>query len=110
MIWLALYIAVSIALAFWLRHHLGWAQRLNDCNWQAWVLADIVAAFLIFWPIYLVGLVDDRPGNGLTISALRAQRSHGQALGRDRIGGDRSVVSSPDKPARPLRQGLHPLV
>ncbi len=69
MIWLALYIAVSIALAFWLRHHFGWAQRLNDCNWQAWVLLDIVAAFLIFWPLYLVGVVGDRPGNGLTISA-----------------------------------------
>lgn len=68
MIWLAFYIAVSIALAFWLRHHFGWAQRLNDCNWQAWVLFDIVAAFLIFWPLYLVGVSDDRPRNGLTIS------------------------------------------
>ena len=38
-------------------------------NWQAWVLADIVAAFLIFWPLYILGLVTDRPGNGLTISA-----------------------------------------
>ena len=69
MIWIALYLAFSIALAFWLRHRFGWAQRLNDMNWQAWVLLDIVAAFLIFWPLYLVGLVDDRPGNGLTISA-----------------------------------------
>ena len=69
MIWLALYITLSAIIAFGLRRHFGWAQRLNDCNWQAWVLLDIVAAFLIFWPLYLVGVVDDRPGNGLTISA-----------------------------------------
>lgn len=68
MIYIAFYIALSLAIAFWLRRHFGWAQRLNDCNWQAWVLVDIVAAFLIFWPLYIVGLVDDRPGNGLTVS------------------------------------------
>ena len=68
MIGLALYLAASLALAFWLRQRFGWAQRLNDCNWQAWVLVDIVAAFAIFWPLYLLGVIDDRPGNGLTIS------------------------------------------
>ena len=68
MIGLALYVAASLALAFWLRQRFGWAQRLNDCNWQAWVLVDIVAAFAIFWPLYLLGVIDDRPGNGLTIS------------------------------------------
>lgn len=68
MIWAAIYLALSVALAFWLRHRFGWAQRINDCNWQAWVLVDIVAAFAIFWPLYLLGIIDDRPGNGLTIS------------------------------------------
>ena len=42
MIWLALYLAFAVVNAFWLRHRFGWAQRLNDCNWQAWVLADII--------------------------------------------------------------------
>lgn len=69
LIWLALYLLSSLAVAFWLRHHFAWAQRLNDCNWQAWVLLDIVAAFCLFWPLYLLSVVDDRPGNGLTISA-----------------------------------------
>lgn len=68
MIWAAIYVAASLALAFWLRHRFGWAQRINDCNWQAWVLLDIVAAFCLFWPLYLMGVIDDRPGNGLTIS------------------------------------------
>lgn len=68
MIWLALYIALSALVAFWLRHHFEWAQRINDFNWQAWVLVDIVAAFAIFWPLYLMGAIDDRPRNGLTVS------------------------------------------
>lgn len=68
MIALALYLAASVALAFGLRHIWPPFQRLNDANWQAWVLIDIVAAFLIFWPLYILGLLTDRPGNGLTIS------------------------------------------
>ena len=32
------------------------------------MLVDIVAAFCLFWPLYLTGVVNDRPGNGLTIS------------------------------------------
>lgn len=45
-------------------------QRINDLNWQSLVLLDIIAAFLIFWPLYLVGVVEDRPLNGQTISAI----------------------------------------
>ena len=70
MIWIALYVVLSALLAFWLRHRFPWAQRLNDCNWQAWVLLDIIAAFLIFWPLYLAGVIDDRPRNGLTVSGF----------------------------------------
>lgn len=69
MICLAIYLALSAFVAFWLRHKLAIFQRVNDWNWQAWVLLDIIAAFLIFWPLYLTGLLADRPRNGLTISA-----------------------------------------
>jgi len=70
MIWLAFYIAVSIALAFWLRHHFGWAQRLNDCNWRLLTMIDEQAAFLIFTPLYLAGLFPRKPMVGDTVSSL----------------------------------------
>lgn len=70
MIGLAFYIALSALVAFWLRHKLPIFQRVNDWNWQAWVLLDIIAAFLIFWPLYLAGVIDDRPRNGLTVSGF----------------------------------------
>lgn len=68
MILFVIYPALSTLVAFLLRHKLPFFQRVNDWNWQAWVLLDIIAAFLIFWPPYLVGVIDDRPRNGLTVS------------------------------------------
>lgn len=70
MIWLALYLGLALGNAFWLRHIAGFFQRLNDLNWQALVLVDIGAAFVIFWPLYLVGAMKERPLPWTTISAM----------------------------------------
>lgn len=70
MIWLALYLLAAISNAWWLRNRWAWAQRANDCNWQAWVLLDIVAAFCLFWPPYIGNVIKDRPPPGITISAF----------------------------------------
>lgn len=70
MIWLALYAAFAAVVAKWLRHRGRLFQRLNDLHWQALVLVDIVAAFVIFWPLYLFGLIAERPAPGQTISAM----------------------------------------
>jgi hypothetical protein len=68
-IWLA-YLALAIATAFWLRHRFAFFQRLNDAHWQALTLLDIAAAFVIFWPLFLVGLLRERPLPWATISAM----------------------------------------
>ncbi len=70
MIWLALYIALSLLLAFVLRQRWAWAQRANDANWRAITLADELAAFLIFVPLHAIGLFPIRPSVGDTISSL----------------------------------------
>lgn len=69
MIWAFIAWLLTAALvAVWLRHRLTFFQRLNDLNWAALVLVDIVAAFVLFWPLYLVGLLAPRPGPWVTIS------------------------------------------
>jgi hypothetical protein len=70
MIFAAAYLALALATAFWLRHRWAFFQRLNDLNWQALLLIDIAAAFLIFWPLYLVAILRDRPLPWATISAI----------------------------------------
>lgn len=70
MIAAAVYVALSLALAFGLRHVHPLAQRLNDMNWQAWLLLDIAAAFVLFWPAFVVGILRDRPLAWGTISAI----------------------------------------
>lgn len=70
MIGAALYVALSLALAFWLRQRFAFAQRLNDANWQLWLLLDIAAAFMIFWPLYVVAILRERPLPWVTISAM----------------------------------------
>lgn len=62
------YLALALVTAFWLRRRFAFFQRLNDLNWQALLLIDIAGAFLIFWPLYLIGLLDSRPGPWVTIS------------------------------------------
>jgi hypothetical protein len=69
MIWLLAYLTLSLATAFWLRQRFAVFQRLNDLNWQALVTLDVVAAFAIFWPLYLVKLLKERPLPWATISA-----------------------------------------
>lgn len=58
-----------------LRHSFAFFQRLNDLNWQALVLIDIAAAFAIFWPLYLVGLLYERPLPWATISTFCGARA-----------------------------------
>lgn len=71
MIWVILaYLALALATAFGLRHRWAPFQRLNDLNWAALVLIDIVAAFAIFWPVYVIGLLRDRPLPWTTISTM----------------------------------------
>lgn len=72
MICLVAYLALALASACWLRHRLVVFQRLNDMNWQTLVLIDIVAAFAIFWPLYVAGILHDRPLPWATISTFCA--------------------------------------
>lgn len=67
---LAIWLALAIATAFWLRHRFTPFQRLNDFNWACLVLADILAGFVLFWLAYLAFLIDVRPPAGVTISAF----------------------------------------
>jgi hypothetical protein len=65
------YLAWWAAIAFWLRHQASVFQRLNDMHWQLLVLIDIIAAFLLFWPLYVARLLKERPLPWATISAIR---------------------------------------
>ncbi len=85
MILVLAYIAASALTGFYLRHRWAWAQRLNDANWQAWVLADIAAAFVLFWPLYIAGVLHDRPASGQTISTY---------LGRNAAAGRRWALAA----------------
>lgn len=69
---LSSYLVVALTTAFWLRHLAPFFQRLNDLNWQALVTLDVIAAFVIFWPLYLVGVLRDRPLPWATISTFCA--------------------------------------
>lgn len=69
---LLIWCALALATALWLRHRLAAFQRLNDLNWAALVLIDIAAAFVVFWPLYLVGLLAARPLPWTTISTFCA--------------------------------------
>lgn len=71
MIWLA-YLLFALMTAFYLRHHFALFQRLNDMHWQAMVLLDIALAFAIFWPLFLVGVLRDRPLPWATVSTFAA--------------------------------------
>ena len=70
-----IYTLFSILCAFRLRSNIPFAQRITDFNWQVLVLIDIIAAFVIFAPFYVIGLVDHHPGNGQTISSF-SYRNH----------------------------------
>lgn len=52
-----------------LRKTCGFFQRINDANWQALIVVDIVVAYFIFWPLYLVYILPSRPLPWATISA-----------------------------------------
>jgi hypothetical protein len=70
-IWgVVIWIALAVITGKWLRQRVPWFQRLNDFNWQALVLVDVVAAFVIFWPLYLLAVLDDRPLPWSTISTM----------------------------------------
>jgi hypothetical protein len=69
-IWLAAYVLFAVVVAKWLRQRVPWFQRVNDFNWQLLVLVDVVAAFAIFWPLYLLAVIDDRPLPWTTISTM----------------------------------------
>lgn len=64
LVWLVIAAMTAVSL----RHHSAFFQRLNDLHWQALLLIDIVAAFILFWPLYVVGLMAPRPGPWVTIS------------------------------------------
>lgn len=70
MIWFLVWAVLAAATAKWLRHWLPWFQRLNDCNWQLLLLVDIIVAFCIGWPLYLLGVLNDRPLAWTTISTM----------------------------------------
>lgn len=65
---LLLWLVVAVMTAVALRQRFAFFQRLNDLHWQLLVLIDIVAAFAIFWPLYLIGVLAPRPGPWVTIS------------------------------------------
>lgn len=70
MIWLSLYALSSLAIAFRLRQRWAWAQRVNDANWRLLTLINEVAVFLLFVPLYALGLYPRMPLVGDTISSL----------------------------------------
>lgn len=70
MIWACAYLLFVIATAYGLRLAAPIFQRVNDLHWQVLVLVDIVAAFVIFWPLYVAGVIIYRPRSGQTISAI----------------------------------------
>lgn len=70
MIWACAYLLFVIATAYGLRLVAPVFQRINDLHWQALVLIDIVAAFVIFWALYVAGIIAERPRSGQTISAI----------------------------------------
>lgn len=71
MTWLIIaYLALALATAFRLRKRWAVFQRLNDLNWAALVLIDIVAAFALFWPLFLIGVLRERPLPWTTISTM----------------------------------------
>ena len=68
MIFAVAYLAFAIFNAFRLRHRAAFFQRLNDVHWQALVMLDVVAAWVIFGGLYLFGALHERPIAGETIS------------------------------------------
>lgn len=69
---LAIYLALAGSTGVWLRHRFALFQRMNDFHWAALVLFDIVAAFALFWPLYLIGVLTKRPLPWTTISTFCA--------------------------------------
>ncbi|MEZ5688697.1 MAG: hypothetical protein R3E21_07960 [Caenibius sp.] len=83
MTWLlifATYVALSMVLAFWLRHRAPIFQRLNDVNWLALVLIDISVAFCLFGLLYILSIYQERPDPRETLSSV---------VGRHAIAGKR---------------------
>ena len=69
MIWgLIAWLLLAALTAIWFRHLSAFFQRLNDLNWQLLLLIDIAVAFVIFWPLYVLGIIAPRPGPWVTIS------------------------------------------
>jgi len=66
----AAYVAISLAVGFWLRRLFSWAQRLNDCHWRFYTLGDENLTAPIFGMLYFFGKFPRRPMVGDTISAL----------------------------------------
>lgn len=66
---LVYYLTFSIINASFLRKYLKVAQRINDVNWQLLVLIDIIVAFFLFGPFYILGWVTELRGDGQTVSS-----------------------------------------
>lgn len=69
------YLIFSIINASFLRKYFKFAQRINDVNWQLLVLIDIIVAFFLFGPFYILGWVTELPGDGQTISSYLYRNS-----------------------------------
>ncbi len=69
MIGLVIYIAIAFLVSRF-RERSEFLQRLNDCNWQFLVLVDCLAAFVLFWPLYLLTVLSERPLPWTTISTM----------------------------------------
>lgn len=73
------YLALALITAFRLRHKSAFFQRLNDINWDALVTLDILIGFVVFAPLYLLGILKERPDPGMTISCFAGRNA---ALGK----------------------------
>lgn len=64
------WLAFGIINAKWFRKKSNVLQRINDIHWGFLVTFDILMAFLIFSPLYLLRIIDERLYTGETISSF----------------------------------------